>query len=69
MNLPETQSRRSVQRSVSRRRKDRIVMAIAAALLVVIGVMEGWKMVLITIGLAVALVCVWGFIGWYHQDD
>lgn len=56
-------------RLVSRRRKNRIVMAIAAAMLAIIGVLEGWKMVLITIGLAVLLVCFWSFIGWYHNDD
>jgi flagellar biosynthesis component FlhA len=69
MKTTPTQSAGSLHPVVSRRRrKNRIVMAIAAAMLVLIGVMEGWKMVLVTIGLAVALVCVWSFIGWYHDD-
>ena len=59
----------SQQQVVSRRRKNRIVMAAAAVMLGIIGALQGWKMVLITIGLAIGLLCWWGFIGWYHQDD
>jgi hypothetical protein len=58
-----------VQRLVSRRRKNQIVMVLAALMLGIIGALQGWKMVLITVGLAVLLLCFWGFLGWYHQDD
>jgi len=44
------------------------VIVIALVLLALIGVTEGWKMVLVTIGLATALLGMLAFIHWYLND-
>lgn len=55
---------------VSRRaRKNKIVLCLIVVLLAVITVMEGWKMLLVTLALGCVVVGMYIGIGWYLSDD